>query len=245
MPDVGDTLVLCYHAISERWPADLSVRPAAFSRQLAFLADRGYRAVTFEEAVGGPDAGRRVAVTFDDAFTSVVTAAKPVLDRLGWVATVFAVSRFATTGGRLRWDGIAHWETTEHAAELEGLDWNGLRELADAGWEVGSHTVDHPRLTRCDDQVLDRELSESRAAVEAELQRPCPSIAYPYGDCDERVIAAAARAGYRAAAALPAHWENPRPLAWPRAGIYHPDDFRRFRLKVSPAVRRMRQLLHR
>jgi len=177
MPDVGDTLVLCYHAISERWPADLSVRPAAFSRQLAFLADRGYRAVTFEEAVGGPDAGRRVAVTFDDAFTSVVTAAKPVLDRLGWVATVFAVSRFAATGGRLRWDGIAHWETTEH--------------------------------------------------------------------CDERVIAAAARAGYRAAAALPAHWENPRPLAWPRAGIYHPDDFRRFRLKVSPAVRRVRLLLHR
>jgi peptidoglycan/xylan/chitin deacetylase (PgdA/CDA1 family) len=245
MPDVHDTLVLCYHAVSERWPADLSVRPAELARQLGYLRDRGYRSVTFEDAVRGPHQGRRVAITFDDAYTSVKALAKPILDRLNWVATVFAVSSFASTGGRLRWDGIAHWETTEHARELEGLDWDGLRELGDAGWEVGSHTVRHPRLTRLDDTALDRELTDSRAAVEDALQRPCPSIAYPYGDCDERVIAAAARAGYRAGAALPPRWDEPRPLAWPRAGVYHPDDFRRFRLKASPRVRRMRQLLHR
>ena len=40
MPDV---LVLCYHAVSERFPAALSVTPEAFERQLHLLARAGYR----------------------------------------------------------------------------------------------------------------------------------------------------------------------------------------------------------
>lgn len=242
---MGDTLVLCYHALSERWPADLSVRPGAFARQLELLRDRGYHGVTFSEAVSGDGAGRRVAVTFDDAFASVDALARPLLEELGWPATVFAVSRFAQDGGPLAWEGTDHWLDTQHADELAGLTWERLRTLADAGWEVGSHTVTHPRLTRIADDELDTELTHSREAVERALGRPCPSIAYPYGDCDDRVVRAAGRAGYAAAAALPAAVTVPRALEWPRTGVYHPDDLRRFRLKVSPAVRRVRRLLRR
>ena len=48
---VSDTLVLCYHAVSDGWPSGLSVTPAALERQLAILLGRGYRGVTFTEAV--------------------------------------------------------------------------------------------------------------------------------------------------------------------------------------------------
>jgi peptidoglycan/xylan/chitin deacetylase (PgdA/CDA1 family) len=239
-----DTLVLCYHALSETWPADLSVRPAAFAEQLEHLHARGYRGTTFEEAVLRPGRGRRVAVTFDDAFRSVATLARPVLDRLGWPATVFTVTRFAASGEPLSWDGISHWASTEHAPELAGLGWEALRDLRDAGWEVGSHTVTHPHLTRTDDATLARELTDSRTAVAGALGA-CSTLAYPYGDVDARVVAAARAAGYAAAAALPAAWHAPRELEHPRAGIYHPDDLRRFRLKVSPAVRRVRLALGR
>jgi len=241
----ADTLVLCYHAFSDRWPADLSVRPAAFAQQLETLRARGYRGVTFTEAVQQPAAGRRVAVTFDDAFETVLTLGKPILDRLGWPGTVFAVSSFAEEGGPLRWDGIDHWERSEHAPELQGLEWERLRGLAGDGWEVGSHTRTHPHLTRLDDEALARELRESREEVEAALQRPCPSVAYPYGDADERVVAAARAAGYAVAAGLPGRWDDPEPLHWPRAGVYHPDDLRRFRVKVNPQIRRLRRLLNR
>jgi len=40
---VSDILVLCYHAISDRWPADLAVTPAQLERQLGYLVGRGYR----------------------------------------------------------------------------------------------------------------------------------------------------------------------------------------------------------
>ena len=92
---------------------------------------------------------------------------------------------------------------------------------------------------------LDRELVESREAVEAAMDLPCPSIAYPYGDVDPRVVAAAGRAGYATGAALPARWGQVGALEWPRVGIYHPDDLRRFRLKTSRTTRRAREALRR
>jgi peptidoglycan/xylan/chitin deacetylase (PgdA/CDA1 family) len=241
---VGDTLVLCYHALSPTWTADLAVRPDAFSAQLQRLQRAGYRGVTFTEAVQERPRGKAVVVTFDDAFATVLSAAKPVLDELGWPATVYAVSDFAAAGTDLRWEGVSHWAQTEHAHELASLDWDALRGLRDAGWEIGSHTVTHPHLTATSDAELSHELEASRAAVEDALGGPCPSIAYPYGDVDARVVAAAARAGYETGAALPAHWSTEfGALEWPRVGVYHPDTLPRFLLKSARLTRKARGIL--
>jgi peptidoglycan/xylan/chitin deacetylase (PgdA/CDA1 family) len=240
---VPDTLVLCYHALSPTWPADLSVAPAAFEQQLGALAKAGYRGVTFSEAVRRQARGKEVAVTFDDGFASVLAHAKPVLDDLGWPATLYAVTSFADGGRPLHWDGIDHWAGT-YDGELASLDWNGLRALRDDGWEIGSHTVTHPKLTQIDADALEQELAASREAIEAELGE-CESIAYPYGDVNVRVIEAAGSAGYSSGAALPARWGEIGALEWPRVGVYRPDDLRRFRLKTSKLVRRTRSALGR
>jgi peptidoglycan/xylan/chitin deacetylase (PgdA/CDA1 family) len=242
---VADTLVLCYHAVSPSWTADLSVTPEELERQLGWLVRRGYAGVTFTEGVTTQARGRRVAVTFDDAYVSVVRYARPILDRLGLPGTVFAVTRWAQRGGRMQWDGIAHWGGTPHAAELEGMDWAALRKLRESGWEVGSHTVSHPRLIHLDDDALGRELEESRQACEQALGEPCRSIAYPYGDVDERVVGAARAAGYDAGASLLARSLPSRPLDWVRVGVWHTDSFGRYRVKVSPVVRQARRRLGR
>ena len=187
--------------------------------------------------------GRRLAVTFDDAFASTLELGKPILDRLGIPGTVFAVTDFAATGAPLEWDGIDHWKGGPFDHELRGLGWGELRAMAADGWEVGSHTCSHPHLTRCDDAELERQLAASRAACAEGMGAPCTSIAYPYGDMDARVERAAAAAGYEAGAALPARWYPDRALAWPRVGVYHPDDMRRFGLKTSRSVRLLRRAL--
>jgi hypothetical protein len=92
---------------------------------------------------------------------------------------------------------------------------------------------------------LARELRASRAACERELGQECTSLAYPYGDVDHRVVEAAAAAGYAAGAALPARPTGQSALAWPRVGVYNIDSLRRFRLKVSPAVRSLRRAVAR
>jgi peptidoglycan/xylan/chitin deacetylase (PgdA/CDA1 family) len=237
---MADVLVLCYHAVSERFPAALSVTPTAFERQLALLKRAGYRGATFEDAVRARS-GRTVAVTFDDAYLSVLELAKPMLDAVGFTASVYAPTAYLDTPGRpLKWDGIEQWHGGEHERELVPMSWDQLGELADAGWEIGSHTCTHPHLTQVDDDALRRELVDSRATVEERMGRPCATLAYPYGDYDERVVAAATAAGYAAAGTLPARLHGERALAWPRVGIYYSDDERRFRMKISRVMRRLR-----
>lgn len=200
--------------------------------------------MTFSQAVLGDVPRCAVAVTFDDAYRSVGTLAKPILDDLGWPGTVYVPTDWAGREEPMTWPGIDQWLGGPHEHELVAHDWDELRALRDAGWEVGSHTCSHPHLTTLDDAELARELRASRETCAAELGA-CESIAYPYGDVDERVVAATAAAGYRTAASLPLRPHVRRPLEWPRVGVYHVDDLRRFRVKTAPSVRRLRRLLRR
>jgi peptidoglycan/xylan/chitin deacetylase (PgdA/CDA1 family) len=237
---VSDVLVLCYHAVSERWPAALSVTAERLEEQLGLLVRRGYRGATFHDAVVAPPAPRTLAVTFDDAYRSVLERAFPILSRLELPGSVFVATDFAGANP-MAWPGIDRWLGGPYEPELAGMSWSELGELAEAGWEIGSHTRSHPHLTQLDDAALAAELRESKEACQERLGRPCRSLAYPYGDVDDRVVHAAGKAGYEAAGTLPKRFIRPRPLEWPRVGVYHGDDARRFRLKVSPAFRLLRR----
>ena len=86
---MSESLVLCYHALSDDWPAALAVRPAEFERQIDLLLERGYRGVTFSQAVAAGAPAKALAITFDDAWASVLERARPVLAARGVPATVF------------------------------------------------------------------------------------------------------------------------------------------------------------
>jgi peptidoglycan/xylan/chitin deacetylase (PgdA/CDA1 family) len=241
-------LVLCYHAISAGWHHLLSVPPADFERQLRLVLGRGYRPVSAVEALAGR--GRLLHVTFDDAFTSV-RSALPVLERLGVPATVFACAGFADEGRPLRIPELAA-EADAHPGELDTMTWEGLRGLAERGVEIGAHTASHAHLRAASDAELDRELGESKQRIEDELGRPCPLLAYPYGEQDARVRRAAARAGFAAAFGLQPHgsaWRDRYRI--PRVGIWRGQSDRTVAFKSSPfgrsgpvtALRRARDAL--
>jgi peptidoglycan/xylan/chitin deacetylase (PgdA/CDA1 family) len=239
-PDHGEVLVLCYHAVSDTWPSRLSVSTDQLESQIGRLLKRGYEGVTFSDAVFGDPEGKRVAVTFDDGYESMLTAAAPVLASLGVPGTVFVPTDFPGTKP-LCWPGIEEWvDDEEHAHEVEPLTWDQVRELEAAGWEIGSHTCSHPRLPTLEDEELAAELVNSRLVLESELGHPVRSIAYPYGAVDERVILAARDAGYLTGAALPTRFETPRALSWPRVGIYRADNDRAFAIKSSRSLRWIR-----
>src|SRR5438876_2741666 len=143
----ADVLVLCYHAVSPTWTAALSSTPGRFERQMERLVRRGYRGVTFTDAVTAAVRGRVLAVTFDDAFRSVFELARPILDRLGLPATVFVPTDFISEQSTLDWPGVGHWIGSAHEHELAPMSWAQMRTLAESGWEIGSHTGSHPRLT--------------------------------------------------------------------------------------------------
>jgi peptidoglycan/xylan/chitin deacetylase (PgdA/CDA1 family) len=230
-------LVLCYHAVSERWPSELAVTPDALHAQLSHLLARGYTGTTFTTAVtqGG---ARTLAVTFDDGYRSVLELAFPVLERLGVPGTVYVPTAWPGERRPMRWPGIDQWSGGPWEDELRSLSWDELGRLADAGWEIGSHTRTHPRLTELPATLVDEELAGSRRDCERAVAGSCTSIAYPYGDVDARVVDAARRAGYVAGAALPRRAHAPRALEWPRVGVTRDDTLARFRRQTHPLVRR-------
>lgn len=233
-------LVLCYHAVSERWDAPLSVTPGDLRRQLSRLVSHGWTGATFTDAVLAAPRRRTLAVTFDDAFDSVATLAVPVLAELGLPGTVFVPTDYV--GRRLDWPEVMRWGPAEHADELRAMSWDTLRALAASGWEIGAHTRSHPHLCRLEFEAILAELQQSRAICERQLGIACRSVAYPFGDADGRVRSAAATAGYEAAAGLSAAAFAYRDrLHWPRVGVYHGEPDWRFGLKVAPVTSYLRR----
>lgn len=220
-------LVLFYHAVSESWHDELAVTPTAFEAQVRSALRRGYVASPAHDLLNG--SGKLLHVTFDDGLRSI-RGAIAVLASLRVPATVFVCPDYADDGrpfdvGRLALMGGEH--------ERETMDWDELRELVGLGVEVGSHTNTHAHLTELSDTELRHELRGSKERLEDELVRPCAFLAYPFGEQDARVRAAARAAGYAAAFAAPGRYGPFDRFAFPRIALYRSDTPRRAALKMS------------
>ncbi|MEV0692080.1 polysaccharide deacetylase family protein [Streptomyces sp. NPDC050388] len=200
MADVTDERVpiLMYHSVATE-PNDatraLSVTPQAFAEQMAVIAERGLTPVDTAELAacwrtGRPLPERPVLVTFDDGYEGVHRHALPVLARHGFPATLFVSTGWLRgphdTGGGL--------DTM--------LDWEQVRELADAGVEIGGHSHSHPQLDQLDDRRLRSELVLCKEIVSDRLGRAPASFAYPYGYSSRRVREAVRETGYAQALAV-------------------------------------------
>jgi peptidoglycan/xylan/chitin deacetylase (PgdA/CDA1 family) len=242
-----DIVVLCYHGVSSTWPAVVTVTPRNLEAQLSQFLRRGYCGATLCDALTAPRHERTLVVTFDDAFRSVLTVAFPILKRLGLPGTVYVPTAYPDTDKPMAWPGYAHWLGTPHEHELACLSWEELRRLRAAGWEIGSHTDSHPRLTSLDEKSLMRELRISREKCESEMGEACYSLAYPYSDYDARVVEATRQAGYALATTVAIGSRPPLPLQWPRVIVARKDPamlvaIRAWRLATPPVDAAWRSL---
>lgn len=237
-----DVAFLSYHSIAGDGPAFLSLPPQIFECQLARLRARGYRSGGHAElrrlARGETLPGRTVFLTFDDGFRDTYEVARPLLEAYGFRAIVFLLPALAPEGGPLAWPEVES-ATRRWPGVMRAMTWEMAEEMAATGHEFGAHTVTHPRLPELDDERLDRELVDSRALV-IERLGSCGSVAYPFGQCDDRVASAAARAGFEFGFTLPfGAQRNVTPLTIPRVNIDHRDVGASFSLKLSGAGRRL------
>jgi peptidoglycan/xylan/chitin deacetylase (PgdA/CDA1 family) len=111
-----------------------------------------------------------------------------------------------------------------------------LRELESGGIAVGSHTLTHPCLTRCDPERLELEVAEAHSVLTRALGHPPTAFAYPNGDWDGPAIDAVRRAGYRVAFAFDHRLQSMparEPLAISRVRVHPSAGLDRFRITVS------------
>lgn len=104
--------------------------------------------------------------------------------------------------------------STAEAPRPVVASWDEVRELGSC-FDYGAHTMSHPLLSRTPADEIRRELSGAKAAVEAEVGRPCISFAIPFGmasDYTEEVLPIAAEVGLRLTFSLENTLRPPRRL---------------------------------
>ena len=180
--------ILMYHVISDPLPGspypELYVPKDEFADEMHALKDAGYAAVTLRQWWDswhrhGPLPAKPVVVSFDDGYHSHLTNALPVLRALGWPA-------------------VLNLELKNIRSDY-GLTAPQVRTLIAAGWELDSHTIDHPDLTTLDATALRHEVADSRAELKRRFGVPVDFFCYPAGRYDDAAIAAVRAAGYLAA----------------------------------------------
>jgi peptidoglycan/xylan/chitin deacetylase (PgdA/CDA1 family) len=229
--------ILCYHTIDEGWSSGLAMTPAEFRAHARWLS-RNRRIVDLGTAIRLMDRRGRLphgvtALTFDDGLEGVHEHALPVLQALRLPATVFVVGRTATG------DRAVDWVDDPPADRpLRTLDLDQLRDLIDAGVEIGSHSYAHHVLPDLDGPACEEDLRISRQLLEDLVGAPIPYLAYPRGRHDPVTREAARRAGYEHAFSLPEAAEPLGRFSLPRVGVYRHNGVRTLRAKsTSPYLR--------
>lgn len=138
--------------------------------------------------------GARVSFTFDDGMTSALTQAAPTLQKHGFTGTSYVIT------------GCVGMNTAPNECrantEKTYMSWEEINQLKNNyGWEIGSHTVNHPLLASSDPEdqpnpltvtELRNELNQSKADLAAH-GIDAKALATPYGDWTPPVLAEIAK----------------------------------------------------
>ncbi|MBF0500931.1 MAG: polysaccharide deacetylase family protein [Candidatus Riflebacteria bacterium] len=218
--------VLMYHKIPKAPPQSRHrtwVSADMFERHLRFLRRHGYQSITMRDVKAFIDGTRPlsdfpakpVMITFDDGYMDNYENAFPLMRRYGFTGLIFCM------GDTLLRDNAWDHSPTEASAPLMTIP--QIREMCDAGFEIGAHTLSHPHLTEIGAESARREIAESRLKLEEVLGTSILSFAYPYGEYDDRTVELVREAGFYSAFATSTG-----------AADFFDDPFRIFRTHVFP-----------
>ena len=195
--------ILCYHQVRD-WKAtdsrsvkDLVIPPDRFRSHMKALADSGYRTILPDELLGYLTRGdnlpaKPVMVTFDDGSAGQYHFAMKELERYGFRGVFYIMTIAIDRPGYM----------------TEGE----LKDLAERGHVIASHSWDHKNVRRHDSTDWKTQLVGSKERLEGITGRPVDHFAYPYGLWNLRTVEGLRKAGYRTAVILSTKRDSTEPL---------------------------------
>lgn len=183
--------VLCYHRFGPIASKNYyALSTEEFEKHLAMFKQEGFVPMTPSQVMEALDKKRAwpekpMMITVDDGYHDFMTYAKPGLDRYGYKATLFVYTDFVDS--RL------------------GFSKQQLKQLVKEGYEIGSHSATHSRLSKWEKgeryeqhkERLQMELAGSKKKLSEWSGQEIISCAYPYGLWDEEVADLGKEAGYQ------------------------------------------------
>lgn len=173
---------LAYHKVDTKFEFGMTTtNPIKFKMQVRGLLEAG---LSFDKNY--PDS---ITLTFDDGYECFYQNVMPVLNEFGIKAMVFPIAGFI--GMTNVWDIKLSFKSFRH------MDRNQIREAADMGHAVGSHTMHHYDLTRISSTDIRNELAESKKVLEDIVGKEITMLSFPYGRFDDRTVEIGSEVGYK------------------------------------------------
>ncbi len=184
--------ILMYHYVSappedaDPYRIDLSIHPETFRAHMEYLFFEGYTPISLYDLDqslldGTPLPAKPVILTFDDGYVDHYTHVFPALRQYGFTGTFFVI-----TG-------------TADAGSSQYLTWEQIREMADAGMDMESHTKSHVDLRGRPYDMLVYELLGSVESLAAYSGKSPAMFCYPVGRYDMDVLTVLEALGIRRA----------------------------------------------
>lgn len=173
--------VIVYHSISspaEPMVGNIDISPERFEQQLRWLS-RWRTVKPLVETLSETRSGS-VAITFDDGYKDNITVALPLLEKYDMPMTLFVVAGFVDSDGYLSEEDLR--ELSKHRLIT-----------------IGAHGLWHRHFNRISTDEARFELVESRRLLEDVIGQTVDLMAWPYGECDEKLERLSAESGFRAA----------------------------------------------
>lgn len=235
LPATHPVSILLYHQVGYKPKAktnlDCFCRADYFYSQMAYLKESPFDVIGLKDAyqslfVKDKLCRPSIILTFDDGDTSFYDFIFPILQEFEFPSVLFSVS--GLLGQQTKWFKFA-------SSRIPVITPEQLRELHVLGVEIGSHSVNHPRLTQLSEEQIFRQVYDSKKYLEEIIADEITSFSYPHGDYNPMVIDAVKKSGYMCAVTCFAKSANfaPNPFEIPRKYITYNDNLERFVFKLS------------
>ena len=191
--------ILMYHQVGPTPPQHssyrgLTVHPKSFARQMWAMHQLGYRGLSMRDLLPylkREKVGKVFGITFDDGFRNVFQNALPVLLKYNFTSTNYLVANlFSQTNS---------WDKDKGVPRAELMSIIEMRAWAQAGQEIGSHTLDHVHLPELSTAEAREQLVGSRQKLVEALGADVTAFCYPFGDFNVALQRLAQEAGYSSA----------------------------------------------
>jgi peptidoglycan/xylan/chitin deacetylase (PgdA/CDA1 family) len=195
--------VLCYHDIKDWKPNERAsmkeyiVPVQNFKDQMKILHDSGYKTISPDEyyaylTTGAPLPEKPVMITYDDTDLEQFTIGKMEMDKYGFKGVYFIMT-------------IAIGKPRYMSKEQ-------IKQLADEGHTIASHTWDHHNVKNYKGDDWDIQLLNSKNTIEGITGKPVKYFAYPFGLWKPEAFPELEKRGYKAAFILSTSRDTTAPL---------------------------------
>lgn len=189
-------IILIYHAVGH---GPWAIPEDAFIKQIQWLKKNCDIVPLTGLLLDSPKKNKIcVSLTFDDGYACLYDTVLPILKAENTVGTVYINTGWMSECNESRKDSNPN---LGHYPSEKFLIWDEVEELNKAGWEIGSHGVNHIDLTKQSACKVEEELHSSKMTIEKKLNRRCNHFAYTFGQHDAHVRNKVQKAGYQFAAA--------------------------------------------